>query len=144
MAAADQILEILTAARGIKILVTSRERLNLYGEHNFEIPPLSLTTPDRSIGASEVRVSDAVLLFLDRAQALDWHFALTAENARVLRHICDRLDGLPLAAERATIASDRFTPAMLLDRLDARLQVLVGGHRSLPDRHQTLQAAIDW
>src|SRR5690606_25094502 len=71
--ATEQLLEIITASRGTKILITSRERLRLYGEQNLELPPMSLSdsAQDRTDCASE-----AVLLFVDRAQAIDPYFEL--------------------------------------------------------------------
>src|SRR5690606_32864928 len=139
--ATEQLLEIITASRGTKILITSRERLRLYGEQNLELPPMSLSdsAQDRTDCASE-----AVLLFVDRAQAIDPYFELTPENGLVLHQICERLDGLALAIELAAIMTDRFAPPALLEQLDRRLKVLVDGQRNLPLRHQTLRAAIDW
>jgi predicted ATPase/DNA-binding winged helix-turn-helix (wHTH) protein len=139
--AAELLMEILTASRGTKILITSRERLRLYGEHNLELPPMSLSDSAREWTDC---VSEAVLLFIDRAQAIDPYFELTPENMPILQQICERLDGLPLAIELAAILIDRFTPTVLLEHLDRRLKVLVDGQRNLPVRHQTLHAAIQW
>ncbi len=143
-AAAAQVLEVLKASRGVKFLITSREKFDLYGEHNFEVPPLSLTSHSVSAHGEMNALSEAVQLFVERAQAIYPYFELNPENAAIVQQICDRLDGLPLAIELMAVQSKRFTPQELLKRLDDRLQLLVGGQSDLPARHRTLQAAVDW
>lgn len=143
-AAATEVLDILKAASGLKVLVTSREHLNLYGEHHFEVPSLSPAGRLHSVADMNTIPNDAVQLFVDRAKAANPYFEVTADNAAVLLQLCERLDGLPLAIELAAVQSKRFSPEELLKRLDSRLSSLVGGHWDLPPRHQTLQAAIDW
>jgi predicted ATPase/DNA-binding winged helix-turn-helix (wHTH) protein len=142
--AANQVLEILKASRDVKFLVTSRERLNQYGEHTLEIPPLSLTARPSSAEHEAVPLSEAVQLFVERAQAADAHFELDPVNLPVIQQICDRLEGLPLAVELAAVNSRIFALPELLKRLDNQLKALVGGHAYLPARQRTLQATIDW
>ncbi|MBK9124921.1 MAG: tetratricopeptide repeat protein [Chloroflexi bacterium] len=142
--AAEHILEILKAASSVKVLVTSQEKLNLYGEHNFEVPPLSLASDPDIAGDENVALSEAVQLFVDRAQAVHPYFEITADNVAIVQQLCDRLDGLPLAIELAAVQSKRFAPQELLAKLDSQLSVLVDGQSNLPPRHQTLRAAIDW
>lgn len=139
-AARDQVLDILKSASGLKTLVTTRARLDLYGEHNFEVPPLSLDSTEED----GLPLSEAIQLFAERAQAAQPYFEITPENADAVRQICDRLDGLPLAIELAAVQSRRFTPDELLKRLESRLAVLIDGQSNLPTRYKTLLAAIDW
>ena len=72
------------------------------------------------------------------------HFALTEQNAEAITHLCQHLDGLPLAIELAAARSNLLSPAALLALLSQRLQVLGTGPRDAPLRHHTLHAAIGW
>lgn len=135
--AATLVSQLLQAAPDLTVLATSRERLKLYGEHEFPVHPLSLPTPQNPL-------SEAVRLFLERVRAIQPGFALTPENSQDMAEICRRLDGLPLAIELAAARVRLFPLKALLARLDSRLKLLAGGARDLPSRQQTLRGAIDW
>ena len=142
--AVPTVAEILVAGPNLKILVTSRAPLHLYGEHEFPLPPLTL--PDsRSMPSVEVLSQcPAVALFVQRAAAARPDFELNRENASAVAEICARVDGLPLAIELAAARVKVLSPSSMLTRLASRLQLLTGGSRDLPQRQQTLRAAIDW
>jgi predicted ATPase len=124
--------------------VTSRAALGVSGEHIYPVPPLSLPNHKHSTVPDDVTSSEAVRLFVERAQAVNPDFTVSDANAPVLAEICRRLDGLPLAIELAAARSRLLPPRALLARLESRLQVLKGGSRDLPSRQQTLRATIDW
>ncbi|MGB9465663.1 MAG: tetratricopeptide repeat protein, partial [Candidatus Acidiferrum sp.] len=142
--AAPTVAELLAMSPNLKILVTSRAPLHVYGEHEFPVPPLAL--PDsRSMPSVEVLSQcPAVVLFVQRAIAAKPDFELNRENASSVTEICARLDGLPLAIELAAARVKVLSPSSLLARLASRLQLLTGGARDLPQRQQTLRAAMDW
>jgi predicted ATPase/DNA-binding NarL/FixJ family response regulator len=140
--AATQLSDLLTACPRMKLLVTSREVLHIYGEQEFPLAPLSL--PEDSATVDSLRQSEAVRLFEERARAVDPHFALSSENAAVVAEICRRLDGLPLAIELAAARVRLLPPNAMLARLGRRLPLLVGSTRGVPDRQRTLRDAIDW
>jgi predicted ATPase len=142
--AAPTVAELLAAGPNLKILVTSRAALHVYGEHEFPVPPLAL--PDsRSMPPVEVLSQyPAVALFVQRAVAAKPDFELNRENAAAVTEICARLDGLPLAIELAAARVKVLSPSSMLTRLASRLQLLTGGARDLPQRQQTLRAAMDW
>jgi predicted ATPase len=137
--------ELLAAAPGLKVLVTSRAVLRLYGEHEFSVPPLDVPDPGIALETTELAHYGAIQLFVERAQAVVPDFALTGENAAVIAQICARVDGLPLALELAAARVKVLPPADLLARLsEARLPMLTGGARNLPNRQQTLRNTITW
>jgi predicted ATPase/serine/threonine protein kinase len=144
MDAAPTVAELLVMGPNLKILVTSRAALHVYGEHEFPVPALAV--PDsKSIPSLEVLAQfPAVALFVQRAAAAKPDFKLNRENAPAVIEICARLDGLPLAIELAAARVKVLSPSALLARLASRLQLLTGGSRDLPQRQQTLRAAIDW
>jgi predicted ATPase len=88
--------------------------------------------------------SEAIILFVQRAQAVKPDFHLTAANIEAVVDICRWIDGLPLAIELAAARVKTLSPQAILARLSNRLQLLVRGARDLPERHQTLRRAIEW
>jgi predicted ATPase/DNA-binding winged helix-turn-helix (wHTH) protein len=128
--AAAVIAETLEACPSLKILVTSRTCLHIYGEQEFPVTPLEQ--------------SSAMELFVQRATAVRPDFVLTPENTPLIEKICSRLDGLPLAIELAAARTKVLSAGEMLDRLQNRLQLLSGGALDLPERHQTLRKTIDW
>lgn len=143
--AADLVAELLAACPKLSMLVTSREALHLRGEQLFPVPPLMLPPDDeRQFTASALESSEAVQLFLDRARAVRPDFQLTDENAATIVEICRRLDGLPLAIELAAARLRLLSPEALQDQLRNRLNLLRSGPRDLPERQQTLRAAMNW
>jgi predicted ATPase/class 3 adenylate cyclase len=137
--------ELLTAAPGLRTVVTSRVVLSLRGEQEYAVPPLPVPDPERlPRDPAELEAMAAVRLFRERAAAASPRFALTAANAPVVAEITARLDGLPLAIELAATRTKVLTPEQILDRLKRRLALLTSGPRSLPKRQQTLRAAIAW
>ncbi|HYT33842.1 MAG TPA: NB-ARC domain-containing protein, partial [Ktedonobacteraceae bacterium] len=131
--------ELLAALPDLKILATSRALLHVYGERAFSVPPLDLPDPSNMSDKTMLAHYSAIQLFVERAQAIMPDFALTDENATTIAQICIRVDGLPLTLELAAARIKMLTPAQLLERLSrARLSVLTGGAKNLPDRQQTL------
>jgi predicted ATPase len=144
MVASPVVGELLIAARRCKILVTSREILRVYGEHDYAVPPLAIPDLGQRPTLEQLRECAAVALFIQRAQAVKTSFELTPDNARAVADICVRLDGLPLAIELAAAHIRLFTPQEMLPRLANRLALLTGGSKDLSARQQTLRGAINW
>lgn len=144
LGAAPVIAELLAAAPRLKIVLTSRARLQLGGEHEYAVPPLQLPPLQPLPPLDMLAHYPAVQLFMERVQAINPSVVLNAVTAPAVAEICHRLDGLPLAIELAAARGKLLTPPALLQRLGRPLHVLTGGARDLPDRQQTLRGAIAW
>jgi predicted ATPase/DNA-binding SARP family transcriptional activator len=144
LAAAPLVATLRAAAPRLRVLTTSRAPLRLLGEIEFPAPPLTLPETYDGVSAAQVAQSEAVQLFIARARAVQPAFQLTDVSAPTLAHICDRLDGLPLAIELAAARVRLLPLPALLQRLDRRLALLTGGARDAPARQRTLRSTIDW
>ena len=141
--ARSTVSRLLADCPKLSVLATSRIPLSVYGEHEFQVPTLSL--PRVGSGAvSDVAASEAVRLFVERGMAARADFTLTDANAAAVADIVARLDGLPLAIELAAARLRILPVEALRDRLDDRLGLLTSGARDLPERQRTLRGAIEW
>ena len=120
---------LLRTCPGVSVLATSREPLGVSGETIWRVPPL---TEEESIG-----------LFVDRARLVSPGFR-SEEHEATVRAICDRVDGIPLAVELAAAWVRVLSPEQIGTGLDTSLQLLAGGPRDAPARHQTLAASMAW
>ncbi|HAC45934.1 MAG TPA: LuxR family transcriptional regulator [Chloroflexi bacterium] len=141
--AAQLLSELIRVAPGLRVIATSREPLTAPGEHVMPVPPLELPTAHAE-RLDELRHNEAVMLFLERAEAASGTFELTAENQAAVADLCRRLDGLPLAIELAAVRTRVLSVQQILERLGDRFTLLAGGGRAALPRHQTLETAIDW
>jgi predicted ATPase/DNA-binding winged helix-turn-helix (wHTH) protein len=142
-AAASCASRILAEARGVKILVTSREPLMVRGERVRRLSGLEAPPSSPLLRAQEALAFPAVQLFVDRATDTLESFRLVDADAPVLAEICRRLDGLALAIELAATRVDMFGVAGLLKQVEDRVHLLIG-RRAGPERHRTLVATLDW
>jgi predicted ATPase/DNA-binding XRE family transcriptional regulator len=139
---------VLHEAPRVRILTTSRESLGILSATTWHVPSLSL--PDRLPAADtpppleQLRASEAVRLFVERAATAKADFALTPHNARAVAQLCRRLDGMPLAIELAATRVGIMAAHEIAARLDDRFKLLTGGNSTALPRHQTLRAMIDW
>jgi predicted ATPase/transcriptional regulator with XRE-family HTH domain len=134
---------LLAVCPDLSILATSREPLQIAGEHRRPIRPLDVPDPtaasfDALVGTSSVR------LFAERARAIDPDFALIETNAGAVAEVCTRLDGIPLAIELAASRIGVLAVKEIAERLDDSFRLLAGGSRTAPTRQQTMEAALDW
>jgi predicted ATPase/DNA-binding SARP family transcriptional activator len=142
--AASQLLALLEAASGLKLLVTSRVALRIGAEREYVVLPLAVPDPQNLPDWSALSQYDAVTLFIERSLAVRPDFRVTNANAAAVAEICARLDGLPLAIELAAARSNVLSPREMLPRLGQRLGLLSSNRRDIPARHESLRKAIDW
>src|SRR5262245_38968797 len=142
--AAASVAALLEACAALKVLVTSRAPLHIYGEHEFAVQPLEIPELQQPVAPEMLLQVPAVALFLDRATAIRPDLVRTDENVRAAAEICARVDGLPLAIELAAARVKVLPPPAMLARMQSRLELLTGGARDLPARQQTLRRTIEW
>lgn len=128
--AANLIAHIISDAPQLRVLVTSREPLKLYGEQLFRLAPLSL--------------DESCQLFRERIRAVDAEFHRTETSDAQVEAICRHLEGLPLAIELAAMRFRNMSLEEILDGLTAQLDVLTSDLRGVPKRQRTLFHTIDW
>ncbi|WP_280473996.1 protein kinase domain-containing protein [Nocardia asiatica] len=143
-AAAELAETLLAACPSLRILVTSREPLDIAGEATVRVLPLTAPDPDREPTLRGLPRYDAVTLFTDRAAAAVPGFELSEDNRTTVARICSRLDGLPLAIELAAARMRTMSPEQILQRLTDRYALLTRSSRTAPARQQTLRWCIDW
>ncbi|MDT5365670.1 MAG: hypothetical protein QOC62_101 [Mycobacterium sp.] len=115
----------------VTILATSREPIGISGEITWRVPSLAVE-------------DEAVELFTDRAERARPGFRVTGDDAALVREICRRLDGMPLAIELAAARVRALSLAQIVESLHDRFRLLTGGARTAVRRQQTLRASVDW
>ena len=133
---------LLRDCPALTILTTSRQPLAVAGEVAWPVPPLGLPHPGASL--QEIKESEAVRLFRDRARAARPGFEVDETNAANVADICQVLDGLPLAIELAAARIKVLSPAAILARLDDRFALLHKIGPAADVRQQSLRATIQW
>ncbi|MFI6676794.1 LuxR C-terminal-related transcriptional regulator [Kribbella sp. NPDC050470] len=134
---------LLPDCPGLKVLATSRQALQIYGERLYPVRPLSLVS-SLHVPLAEIAEIPSIALFVQRARAVVPDFSLTAENVGDVAEICRLVDGLPLAIELAATRLGLFSPRALLARLRDGIDILRRGLADVPPRQQTMRAAILW
>ncbi len=142
--AAEAVGEVSRQAPGVKMLVTSRTPLQLYGERRYAVPAMTVPDGKNLPPLDHLSHYESVALFIQRAKEVKQDFAVTNETAPALAEICARLDGLPLAIELAAARVSMLPLPAILDRLSNRLKLLTTGAKDLPARQRTLRGAIEW
>ncbi len=135
---------LLREAPGVTVLATSRQPLNMPGEHLFPLPPLSVPRPGAAAGSADADGSDAVELFVQRAAAVKPGFTLSGASRGDVVRLCQRLDGIPLAIELAAVQLRTTSLQALSGRLGRRFPELGGGEPAALPHQQTLRTAIRW
>src|SRR3984893_6081208 len=124
------------------ILATSREILNVEGEHVYGVPALDV--PPQHDEAANISAHSAVQLFIATTRAPQSDFSPHGDDLATIAAICRRLDGIPLAIDFAATRVATLGLQQVAAGLDDRLGMLTGGRRTALPRHRTLRATLDW
>jgi predicted ATPase/DNA-binding winged helix-turn-helix (wHTH) protein len=133
---------ILRAGPAPTIVATSREPLRIGGEQIYRLATLSL--PEPTPMTESIQRSEAVQLFVDRAQYQVHDFELTPARAPAVARLCVLLDGIPLALELAAAHVPFLSIDEINSRLNDRFSLLTEGSRTALPRQKTLRATLDW
>ena len=138
--AADLLARIVAEAPGVKLLVTSRERVSLRGEWAVQLAGLPVGQAD---APDDTRDADAVVLFAERARQVQHDFQLNAANREVVARICRLLEGVPLGIELAATWTRVLSPMGIVAELERGLDFLQTTTRDLPERHRSMRAVFE-
>lgn len=132
---------LLQAAPGVRLLVTSRERLNLQGEWVFEVE--GLPYPPEAEESGRVEAYEAVQLFVQTARRVQSGFVLDETCREPAARICRLVEGMPLAIELAAAWVRALSCQQIAAEIENNLDFLRAYARDLPERHRSLRAALD-
>lgn len=135
---------VFLAAPQMHILATSRELLQVEGEHVYRLESLACPPDDEKITAALAQRFPAPQLFIDRALASGAHLDLTDTEAGIVVDICRKLDGVPLAIELAARRVEAYGLGQTAALLDQHMSLVWQGPRTAPPRQRTLRATLDW
>ena len=137
---AELFIEILQQAPGIKLLITSRESLDIQGEWLLEIQGLSFPKKDRP---DPVEKFSAVALFMQRARRAHPAFVVSEKDEAAVIHICNLVGGMPLALEIAAAWVKVLSPREIATEIEKSLDFLQTQMRDVPERHRSMRAIFD-
>src|SRR5690606_3011827 len=135
----EVVSDILAATHRLKILVTSREALNLQEEWVRQVEGMSY--PDRKNGRPLEDYS-AIQLFLDRARRIRGDFTLSEDSDGVVE-ICRLVQGMPLAIELAAGWLNTLQPSEIAREIQRNMDILVTRSRNLPERHRSIRSVFN-
>jgi predicted ATPase/class 3 adenylate cyclase len=138
---AELMAEFIESAPKIKILVTSREKLNLQGEWTFAVEGMKFPTNGNGAGLDQY---SALQLFLERARQVDSTFTLNDDVKPDVYRICRLVGGMPLGIELATAWIGMLSCKEIADEIESSLDFLSSSRRDLPEKHRSLRAAFDY
>jgi DNA-binding SARP family transcriptional activator/predicted ATPase len=135
------LVQLLRQAPGVKLLITSRETLNVQWERS--LPLTGLNIPTHVVQLEEVAEFSAAQLFIARARAVEPGWEQTAVNMSCLVRICQLVDGMPLALELAAATIRHYSCAEIAQTITHNLDILATTYRDLPPRHRSLRAVFE-
>jgi predicted ATPase len=135
------LIELLKHAPSVKLMVTSRQRLNLRGEQIFNVP--GLTFPENGSSDGDIE-SSAFELFIERARLSDSRFSVEGDDEQHVIHICQMVEGIPLGIELASAWVSMLSPQEIGIEIEKNLDFLASSMQDLPEKHRSMRAAFDY
>lgn len=145
---ASMLVEILTSSESLKLLVTSRERLNVQAEQVFPVPGMHMPTPAEAAEWTDPEKQaapfSAMQLFINKARRVKPDFMLNHENATAVAEICQLVSGMPLGLELAASWMELLPPEEIKDEMRRSLDFLETDQPDVPDRQRSIRAVFDY
>ena len=135
------LIDLLKRAPAVKIMITSRQRLNFQGEWIFNVP--GLTYPENGSPDGDIE-SSALELFIERARLADSRFSIRDEERQHVIHICQMIEGIPLGIELASAWVSMLSPQEIAIEIEKNLDFLTSSKQDLPEKHRSMRAAFDY
>jgi predicted ATPase len=135
------LIDLLKRAPAVKIMITSRQRLNLQGEWIFNVQ--GLTYPENGSPDGDIE-SSALELFIERARSADSRFSIRDEERQHVIHICQMVAGIPLGIELASAWVSMLSPQEIAIEIEKNLDFLTSSMQDLPEKHRSMRAAFDY
>ena len=142
LAGVDWLSELLVHAPKLKLLITSRARLNLQEEWGFEVQGMRYPRPDED-AEQDLETYSAVQLFVERARRATADFVLTPENTPAVFQICHLVDGMPLGIELAAFWLRMMSCQEIAQQIKRNLDFLTTSLHNVPERHRSLRAVFE-
>lgn len=141
---AELVRALLSTCRGVRVLCTSRQLLNLAAERVYRVPPMALPPEGAALTPEQIEASDAVRLFLDRAERRGWDLLPGEQDLRHVLDICRRVEGIPQCIDLAAGWTRMLSLPQILAQLDDQLGLLgVTGRDDRGTRHRTVRGMIE-
>ncbi|MBN1993071.1 MAG: tetratricopeptide repeat protein [Anaerolineae bacterium] len=141
----DLLLEILKIAPEVKIMVTSRQRLNLQAEWVFKVQGLAFPQKNFEKGnfhQASIESYSAVQLFFKRARRVEREFSLSGATTATVGRICQLAEGMPLAIELAAASVATLSCEQIAAQIESSLDTLTTTMRDVPERHRSVRAVF--
>ncbi|MEZ4862433.1 MAG: BTAD domain-containing putative transcriptional regulator [Caldilineaceae bacterium] len=139
--AVDLVVDLLDAAPGVQIIVTSRERLKLHSEQLYSVQALTFA-PTATLAEAETLA--AVRLFVQSVQQAQPNFQLTAANLAAVLRICRAVQGMPLGLELAAANAHGIPLTVIADAIEQSAKILTVDWRDVPERQRSMHAVFAW
>jgi predicted ATPase/pimeloyl-ACP methyl ester carboxylesterase/DNA-binding SARP family transcriptional activator/tRNA A-37 threonylcarbamoyl transferase component Bud32 len=137
------VTDILTAAPHVKLLTTSRVRLNVSGEQPYTVSGLEIPAQTSELTATEATAYSAIQLFQQHAHRARPDFELMAENVTAVVHICRLAQGMPLAIELAAAWLKVLSTTEIATEIEQSLDILETEWHNVPERQRSLRAVFN-
>ncbi|MCU0484811.1 MAG: AAA family ATPase [Anaerolineales bacterium] len=145
--AANLVVEILANAPQVKLLVTSRVRLNVQGEQLVPVGGMHSPGVDQAAAwqdpVSQALSFSAVQLFLERARRVQPSFELTQTNLKAVLDICRLVEGMPLGLELAAAWLELLQPNEIAEEITRSLDILETNQAGVPERQRSIRAVFE-